>query len=273
MFNTRQYSWPLFIFLGALCQYVSAESTSGLIGKVLKGDHRAEVHKSRDIYRNPASTLAFFGLREDMTVVEIWPGGSGWYTEVLAPVLRRKGKLYAVHFDPDSDIAYFKKSHKKFIEKISLRPDIYDKMVITALHPPKMVEIAPAGSADMVLTFRNVHNWMRNGQLSNVFKAMYQALKPGGILGVVEHRAGTDQAQDPKAESGYVREDYVIDIARRTGFKLVEKSNINANPKDSTDHPKGVWTLPPTLRLKDQNRDQYLAIGESDRMTLKFIKP
>jgi predicted methyltransferase len=138
---------------------------------------------------------------------------------------------------------------------------------------PAEVQIAPENSADRVLTFRNTHNWMKEGQAETVFKAMFKALKPGGILGIVEHRADASKAQDPQAVSGYVREDYVIKLAEDAGFKLQERSEINANKKDTKDYPEGVWTLPPALRLKDQDRQKYLDIGESDRMTLTFFKP
>ena len=188
-------------------------------------------------------------------------------------MLTQNGKLYTAHFDPNGQVPYFKKSYRKFAEKITANSDIYGNIHITVLQPPSLVDIAPDGSADMVLTFRNVHNWMRNEQAFTVFQAMFDALKPGGILGVVEHRALTTQVQDPNAKSGYVREDYVIDLARKVGFVLLAKSEINANPSDTKDYPKGVWTLPPSLRLKDQDRGKYLAIGESDRMTLKFGKP
>ena len=151
--------------------------------------------------------------------------------------------------------------------------EIYSKVNITVLEPPKQTTIAPAGSADRVLTFRNIHNWMNAGTADDVFAAMYTALKPGGILGVVEHRGDPNVAQDPKAGSGYVNQDYAIKLAEKAGFKFVASSEINANPKDTKNYKKGVWTLPPTLALKDQDRDVYLAIGESDRFTLKFVKP
>ena len=250
-----------------------ATDTKQLIQQSLANEHRSEIHRARDIYRHPAETLGFFGLKSDMTVVEIWPGGAAWYTEILAPLLKQKGKFYGAHFDPNAQIPYFRKSYRKFAEKIAANSDIYGDIRVTVLQPPSLIDIAPAGSADMVLTFRNVHNWMRNKQAFIVFKAMFDALKPGGILGVVEHRAPTTRTQDPEAKSGYVREDYIIDLARQAGFMLLAKSEVNANPKDTADHPKGVWTLPPSLRLKDQDRGKYLAIGESDRMTLKFGKP
>ncbi len=250
---------------------VSAD-TGDSLQAVISGSHRPVASSARDQYRHPQQTLGFFDVQPDMTVVEIWPGG-GWYTEILAPYLRDKGRLYAAHFSADSSIEYFKKNLKGFVDKTSAQPAIYGKMILTELDPPAKLEIAPAASADRVLTFRNVHNWMKSGQVDAVFKAMYKALKPGGILGVVEHRAGTDADQDPQAKSGYVREDDVIARAKKAGFKLLDKSEINANPKDTKDHPAGVWTLPPTLRLKDKNKAHYLAIGESDRMTLKFLKP
>lgn len=244
---------------------------------VLKGEHRSEAFVARDKYRNPKETLKFFGVKPKMTVVEIWPGGGGWYTEILAPYLRDKGKLYAAQFNPDSDIKYFQRGRKKFLEKIAAKPDIYDRVEVTTFDPPEHVDIAPPASADYVLTFRNVHNWYMYGsgeeRLVSAFKAFYDVLKPGGLLGVVEHRLPASRPLSDQDKSGYMRQDYVIQIAEKVGFKLVDESEINANPKDTADHPKGVWTLPPSLRLKDKDRERYVAIGESDRMTLKFKKP
>jgi predicted methyltransferase len=260
-------------FLTAPLLTAAAEKTElKALQKAINGKHRSAEHKHRDPYRHPEQTLAFFDVKEDMTVVEISPG-EGWYTEILAPYLRDKGKLYAGHFSHDNQEPYFKKSLSDFLDKIHKQPKLYDKVEITVLQPPKEVQIAPDGSADRVVTFRNVHNWMKNDQATNVFNAMFKALKPGGILGVVEHRGVSIKQQDPKALSGYVSEDYVIALARNAGFEFLAKSEINANPKDTKNYPEGVWTLPPTLRLKDKDRAKYLAIGESDRMTIKFIKP
>jgi len=220
--------------------------------------------RARDQYRHPLETLEFFGLKPDMTVVEIWPGG-GWYTDILAPYLKDSGKLYAA-VGPGENADEYKK-------KLADDPAHFGKVVVTELAPPDHLKIAPPDSADMVVTFRNVHNWMRGGNAEAVFKAMYTALKPGGVLGVEEHRGDASKPQDPKAASGYVREDYVIMLAEKAGFILAGKSDINANPKDTKDYAKGVWTLPPTLRLGDTDKARYLAIGESDRMTLKFLKP
>jgi predicted methyltransferase len=218
---------------------------------------------ARDRYRHPLQTLTFFGIEPGMTVVEIEPGG-GWYTAILAPYLKPHGKYYAAVADQHSD---------GFRKKLADDPKLYSNVIITEFDPPTKLDIAPPGSADMVLTFRNVHNWMHDGDAQDVFNAMYKALKPGGILGVEEHRANPNAPVDLKASSGYVRLDYIVKLAEQAGFKLAGESEINANPRDDRNHPAGVWTLPPTLRLGNKDRDKYLAIGESDRMTLKFVKP
>jgi len=241
------------------------------LDQVLAGDQRSEKNRARDVYRHPRETLSFFGAQPNLTIVEIFPG-DGWYTEVLAPLVRGTGKLYAAHYDPDSTLTYAQNSLKRYREKLASRPDVYDQVTLTVLSPEKH-EIAPPGSADLVVTFRNMHNWMNSGYAPAAFKAMYDALKPGGVLGIEEHRGRTDQPQDPDAKSGYVREDYAIALIESVGFKLVARSEINANPKDTKDYPAGVWTLPPTYRLKDQDHAKYEAIGESDRFTLTFVKP
>lgn len=255
---------------------VPAVASDSPVADALKGAHRSSENARRDAARHPVETLAFFGLEPDMTVVEIWPG-AGWYTEILAPILRERGRLYAAHFNADSSSAYYRDSRAAFAAKLAAAPAIYDRVIVTAFNPPEHVDIAPPGSADLVLTFRNVHNWyMRGGgdaRVVHAFEAMYRALKPGGVLGVVDHRLPADRPIADQEDSGYLREDYVIAMAQRAGFVLAGQSPINANPKDTADHPKGVWTLPPTLRLGDVDRDKYQAIGESDRMTLKFVKP
>lgn len=247
-------------------------SPSAALQTFIAGSHRSDADKARDQYRHPAETLSFFGVKDNMTVVEIWPGG-GWYTDILAPFLKERGTYYTAGIDPESASEVGRATVQKYKEKLAANPDLFGKIKQTVLAPPTKTDIAPEGSADMVLTFRNVHNWMGRDQATTVFQAMYKALKSGGILGVVEHRAKTDVPQDPKAASGYVREDEVIKLAEQAGFKLVDRSEINANPKDTKDHPQGVWTLPPVLRLKEVDKEKYVAIGESDRMTLKFMKP
>jgi len=241
-----------------------------------EGEHRSAENRARNAWRHPVETLEFFGLDADQTVVEISPGGGGWYTEILAPYLKESGSFYAASFekDPPEGTAreYVLRGQRAFADKLAARPDLYDRVKVTEFGPNKQ-DIAPAGSADLVLTFRNVHGWMGGGYADKAFASFFRALKPGGVLGVVEHRAKADQPQDPKAKSGYVREDHVIALAQAAGFRLEAKSEINANPRDGADHPAGVWTLPPTLRLGDQDRAKYQAIGESDRMTLRFRKP
>jgi predicted methyltransferase len=237
-------------------------SAAAALKAAIAGPQRSDINKARDKYRHPFETLTFFGIKPDMTVVEISPG-TGWYTEILAPFLKDHGKLYeAVGGGAGA---------KAFDEKLKDDPAVYGNVIVTKLQPPAETDIAPAGAADMVLTFRNVHDWLPRGTTQDYFKAFYRALKPGGILGITDHRADPSQPQDPNAKNGYVRQDYMIQLAQQAGFKLAGTSEINANPKDLRDHP--VWNLPPTLREGEKDRAKYLAIGESDRMTLKFIKP
>lgn len=245
---------------------------AGDLKSVIEGDHRTEAYAARDQYRHPAETLEFLGIEPDMTVVEISPGG-GWYTEILAPYLKEKGTFYAAHFPEDSSVAYYQRSLDGFKKKLAADKDNYGKVKLTAFDPADGSEIAPAGSADAVVTFRNVHNWMRGANDQKAFNQFFAALKPGGILGVVEHRAKPGTSRDDMISSGYVTQDHVIALAKKAGFELEETSEVNANPKDTAKHPKGVWTLPPVVRLGEQDKEKYLAIGESDRMTLRFRKP
>lgn len=226
---------------------------------------RSPDFQKRDIYRHPLETLKFFGVQPEMTVVEIWPSG-GWYTEILAPYLAEKGRYIIA--DPASDPNGYTTKRKEWMAKY---PEVAGKVTHTVFMPEASAEIAPAGTADVVLTFRNVHNWQPVKAQEDAFKVFFKALKPGGVLGVVEHRANAKKKFDPK--SGYVKESEVIRLAKKAGFVLESKSEVNANPKDSADHEKGVWTLPPRLALGEKDKDKYLAIGESDRMTLKFVKP
>lgn len=255
-----------------LCSAAWAQGADSLIDQAMVGDHRADANKARDKYRHPKETLLFFGLRPDMAVVEISPG-RGWYTEILAPVLRDRGQYYvAVSAVTEKTPDALKKSDADYRGMLAAAPDLYGKVKLSVISPGSL-QVAPPGSADLVLTFRNVHNWAKAGTAEAMFKAFYDALKSGGTLGVIEHRAKPDTSFQQQIDTGYMAEAYVVETARKAGFKLVNKSEINANPRDTTDHPGGVWTLPPTLRYGDQDRDKYLAIGESDRMTLKFVKP
>lgn len=256
---------------GAPQATAAADDTAARLRAAIAGEHRDAKNRARDVYRHPFETLSFFGIEPDMTVVEIWPG-RGWYSEILAPLLKERGRFYAASWDQDLKNEFVQRALEGYHEKFVAHPEVYGEVTVTELSHKKTA-IAPPGSADLVLTFRNVHNWMKRGYENTVFQAMYDALKPGGVLGLVEHRGDPEVWQDPQALSGYVNQDYAIALAEAVGFRLLASSEVNANPKDTKDHPKGVWTLPPSLRLKDQDRDKYLAIGESDRMTLKFAKP
>jgi predicted methyltransferase len=234
--------------------------TAAALKAAIDGPQRSAENKARDQYRHPFETLNFFGIKPDMTVIEIAPG-SGWYTEILAPLLKDQGKLYeVVGKGPNA---------KSYEDKLKADPTVYGSVIV--VQSSDAIVDVPPGSADMVLTFRNVHNWIPLGTAEDYFKAFYRSLKPGGILGVTDHRANPSEPQDPKAKNGYVRQDYLIQLAEKAGFKLVGTSEINANPKDPRNQP--VWNLPPTLRQGAKDRARYLSIGESDRMTLKFIKP
>lgn len=235
---------------------------------------RSAANRARNEYRHPVQTLGWFGISPDMTVLEVWPGG-GWYTEILAPYLRADGKYYAAGFvvDAADAPAYYKHVQKDFEAKLQAAPKLYDKVIGTALGAPDSWAPAPADSLDAVLTFRNVHNWIAGGVEQEMFASFFKMLKPGGTLGVVEHRADPGTSIEAMKKSGYVTEANIRELAQKVGFTFVAAAAINANAMDDHKHPEGVWTLPPSLRLGAKDRGKYLAIGESDRMTLKFIKP
>ncbi len=245
---------------------------NGLLA-VITGDHRSAKNSARDQYRHPQQTLEFFGITPEMTVVEVWPGG-GWYTEILAPWLKQGGgQFIAAGFFPDAQPEYRQKIQLRYEALLAEKPEHYDQVIYAGLGIEGHCDVAPAGTVDAVVTFRNAHNWVKGGHAAEMFKTFYTLLKSGGVLGVTDHRAlpGTDLAVMKK--SGYLTQDLVISLAKEAGFVLEESSEVNANSLDDTDHPKGVWTLPPMLRLGDENRADYIAIGESDRMTLRFRKP
>lgn len=251
----------------------AAQDAESLVDKAMTGGHRSDVNKARDKYRHPKETLLFFGLEPGMTVVEITPS-RGWYTEILAPVLKEKGEYYAaVGAITEKSPDFAKQTDAYYRAMLAGAPDLYGKTKIAVMTPPD-IQVAPAGTADLVLTFRNVHNWAKAGTADAMFKAFFDALKSGGTLGVVEHRAKPGTAFQQQIDSGYMTEAYVVETAQKAGFKLENKSEINANPKDTKDYPGGVWTLPPNLRnVSEADKSRFLAIGESDRMTLKFAKP
>jgi len=267
---------PLALLLtaAAAVSAVAADAAADSLAAAIASPARTPKYVARDVYRHPLETLQFFGLRPDQTVVEIWPA-RGWYMEILAPYLHDRGKYYAAIEAPDvAGAAKEAKDDAAFLrQRIANDPAHFGKVIVTELHPPQLTEICPPGTADLVLTFRNVHNWIDAGDQQAQFEVFFKALKPGGVLGVVEHRAKPGTSLDETRKSGYVDEAYVKKLAANAGFRFAAESPINDNPKDTKDYPKGVWTLPPTFALGDTDRAKYLAIGESDRMTLRFVKP
>jgi len=261
----------------------AAVAADPVLAEVVAGDWRGDDAKARDKYRHPVESLTFWGLKPGMAVLEIQPGAASWWTEILAPYARRTGgTFYVTGADLDNPelSAAARKSREDFEARYGAKPDLYGK--INVVNWGVKSKPLPASTFDFILTARSIHGWMRSpGMVEKTFREFHDALKPDGILAVEQHRANPGP-QDPKAESGYVTEAYVIEAAEKAGFKLAAKSEINANAKDSKDHPFGVWTLPPTLRSTPYGSDKaedpsfdhskYLAIGESDRMTLKFVK-
>jgi predicted methyltransferase len=271
--ETRMKSTLTAILASTLLMGAAHATEDSALRAAVAAPSRTPANVARDVYRHPYETLNFFGITPKMTVVELAPGG-GWYTEILAPYLRDQGKLIAAGNELASPEADERRAAERFLARMNAKPEVYNKVALGVFAPPRKIDYAPAGSVDMVLTFRNIHNWMETGPdgVKSVFKAAYTALKPGGVFGVEEHRLPAGKAQDPKASGGYMSEAYVISLAESVGFKLAAKSEVNANPKDNADHKSGVWALPPTYANKDEDRAKYQAIGESNRMTLKFVK-
>lgn len=242
------------------------------LDSIIAGNHRSETNRARDVYRHPKETLEFFGLKPEMTVVEILPG-EGWYTEILAPYLQAKGKLAVATHGSGGSNEYRVQGFAALMAKLDAAPGLYGAVERRVMWQGEGVVLGPPASADMVVTFRNTHNWMNEGKMDAVYRACFDVLKPGGILGIEQHRANVGADPVKSAEKGYVPEAFLIAALEKLGFKLAGKSEINANPRDTKDYPDGVWTLPPTYRLADVEHARYTAIGESDRMTLKFVKP
>ena len=275
----RQVLWSSAGLLAGVATGPShAQDTAVLADPALKAalaaPHRTPAFVACDAWRHPYETLRFFGLQPGMTVVELSPGG-GWYTEILAPLLHGQGQLILGANDPESIHAYYRRSVERLKAKLDARPDVYGRVKLSVFEPPARLQFAAPGSVDLVLTFRNVHNWAAEGDavVLAVFKSVHEALKPGGVFGVVDHRLPADRVQDAKASSGYLQVAYVRRLAEAAGLRLDAASEVNANPKDSADHPGGVWALPPSYANKDADRARYAAIGESDRFTLRFVKP
>ncbi|HEU4410254.1 MAG TPA: hypothetical protein VFS43_33670 [Polyangiaceae bacterium] len=252
----------------------AAPAPSEALRAALENPARTAAERARDAHRHPGETLAFFGLREDMNVVEIYPGG-GWYTAILAPYLRDKGSLTIFGGDPKGPpgtegtvLA------KRLADRFASAPETFGKVRVLVEPPSGEAEFGPEGSADAVLVFREIHGWIAAGETGRALAKVRRVLKPGGVLGLEAHRAAPGAPSDPKTveRTGYVPEAEVIRLVEAAGFRLAGRSEVNANPRDTRDHPEGVWTLPPTFVLKDKDRAKYEAIGESDRMTLKFVK-
>lgn len=247
-------------------------SLDAALKAVLASEHRSPVNRERDKDRHPLDTLKFFGLTPKMTVLEYGPGG-GWYTEILAPTLAAQGKLIVTTTDPkgppEARSTFYGQRLVRFLERA---PELFGKVERIVIDP-KNIQFGVEEKVDLILVMRAMHGLHRDKLLSGFLAQTFKALKPGGILAVEQHRAKADANPDESAKKGYLPEAFVIAQAEAAGFKLDKKSEVNANPKDTTDHPEGVWTLPPTLQLGDKDREKYAAIGESDRMTLRFIKP
>jgi len=257
----------LFLFL-FLSFFINDFSSAHSLSESINSNHRGEKNILRDKYRNPYETLSFFRIQPEMTVVELSPG-RGWYTEILAMLMYDKGRYIVAPYNPNLG-GYAERLWKSYNEFLKSN-DIYSKVETTFLFD----KLAEDNSVDAVLTFRNVHNWINNNDenAKKIFKQSFSALRSGGYFGIVEHRANKETSLEDMYKSGYMTEKFVIDLAKNAGFLLIDKSEINSNSKDLKNYPKGVWTLPPSLRLKDEDKRKYLEIGESDRMTLLFQKP
>jgi len=248
-------------------------TTERTLAVIIAGDHRSADNRARDRFRHPEATLAFFGITPSLRVLEITPG-AGWYSEIIAPYVQAKGHFSAAIWDdsrPDFP-KFYADLNAQLRAKVSARPELYGNVQLLPINS-KAPAFGSAESEDAIVTFRNVHNWAIGGNADAWFKAFFAALKPGGVLGVVDHRAKPGTTLAATLKSGYLTEAYVIGLAEAAGFVLEARSEINANPLDDANHEAGVWSLPPTLRLGEKDRAQYLAIGESDRMTLRFRKP
>lgn len=249
---------------------VAAGAETSALRALIESPHRSEANRARDQYRHPEATLNFFGLKADQTVIEIGPG-RGWYAEILAPFLAVDGKYVAALHDPEGPRANYRAGWNSLVEA---HPQVFGDAQTVIFDPGSKIDLGPDNNADLILTFRNAHGWVSAGVAEEAFAALFAAIKPGGHLGLVSHRA--PEGSDPATTSpqGYLPQQHVLDLAAAAGFELVASSEINANPKDTTDHPNGVWSLLPTLRGEsDEEKAQYAEIGESDRMTLLFRKP
>ncbi|MDO9439535.1 MAG: methyltransferase [Beijerinckiaceae bacterium] len=233
--------------------------------------HRSAANRARDAWRKPIETVAFLGIEPQHRVVEILPGSGAYWLEFLAPYLRERGLYVAAGRDVETATPAYVEDHKRLLAKLAADPARYDRVLVSKFFADRH-EIAPAGSADFVLTFRNLHNWIDRNEIDGALRAFHAALKPGGILGVGDHRGRADMSQDAQKQTGYVRQDFAVAMIEKAGFKLAGASEAKANPRDTKDHPHGVWSLPPTFRGGDTDRAKFQDIGESDRFLLKFTR-
>jgi predicted methyltransferase len=247
------------------------EATASALDVILAGNQRTAGDRSRDQYCHPKATLLFFGIRPNARVLQVWPE-SGWYTKIIAPLVRAKGRYIAGVLAPDPGSRFLQARSADYRRLLSSRPDLYGAVKVVSF-PLDGGDVVPPGSVNMVLSFRDLHEWMALGAAPQALATLYRALAPGGVLGVVDNRGDPTLPQDPQAKNGYVRQDYAIRMIEAAGFRLVATSEVNANPRDTKNYPAGVWTLPPDYRLGNIDRAKYTAIGESDRFTLKFVKP
>lgn len=248
-------------------------ATLALLDQILVSPNRTEKSRARDPYLHPRETFRFFGVRSDMTVLDVWPQPDGWSVQLLAPLLRDKGHYIIASFDPESSLPFAQGQLSELRQRLAGSPALYDKVTLTALDLPSATRPIPPESADMVVSFLNLHTWLARDSALSMLRTLYDSLKPGGILGLVDHRANKDALPDPKAKLGYVAESLAITLAQQAGFELQGSSDVNANPADTHDYDLGVFVLPPTYRLGEKDRARYSAIGESDRFTLVFRKP
>ncbi|MCC2616962.1 methyltransferase [Aestuariibacter halophilus] len=260
-----------------LCTLMSFSLSATTLPEVINGDHRSAENKARDVYRKPLETLSFLGLQNDMTVIEVWPG-SGWYTEILAPFVKDNGRFVAAQYELNPPFAYQRRALGSFMTLLGKQPKLFSHVEVIPFALPYDLRLGDANSADMVLTFRNVHNWYSEmyggGRYTDAaFSAMFDVLKPGGVLGIVDHRWPDPAQEDPFAKNGYISAERIIAVAQKAGFRLEAQSDLLANPKDTHNHPNGVWSLPPVLAIDDSGKQAMLDIGESDRFLLKFVKP
>lgn len=258
----------LAVALGATTPLSASDEA---IAAAVAGEHRQAGHVERDRYRRPAEVLAFCGLTPEQQILEIWPGG-GWYADILAPLLRDQGQYEAAIFGPHAPEGFRHRLDRELRERFAASPEVYGTPALHELWPPEDADLGAPARLDAVYTFRNLHNWLMRDQAAEILAAVHAALRPGGTFCVVDHRADARMPLDEGASSGYVDQAYAIQLITGAGFELVAVSDLLDNPRDTADHPQGVWTLPPSLRMGEEDRERYLAIGESDRFLMRFVR-